>query len=299
MTRYDYTRPNNGQERGPNVPLVKPRRDNVYDLNAIRRHAARTSQHTPTRRTSQPQRKPANRNLKNSAKTSRGHKYSANPSWLENIINSIKEKGKTAIKYTIPTLAAVALLGTGATVGSVVSHYQTTQAIESAQETMNSYSPTELLRETENLISSTAKQEYAKQFPHDADTFRNGTLVSITPIVSSAPPEDKTTIVLHYSCYNPDVIGQTETRPMNVKLPTDFVNNVCTPYFNLRDTIESIPEGDLDKVSSWLKLDGPVQELTEGLQTYSETSKDQSYAKDAKQVLEDSTPNRNADGDER
>lgn len=294
MPRYDYTRPNNGQERGPNVPLVN--RNNGFSLQGVRSHSARSSQQ-PTRRTAQSQKRSSNRNLKNSARTSRGHKYSANPSWLENMIDSIRKKGQTAMRLTIPTLTALALLGTGTAVGSIVSHNQTIHSIESAQETMSRYSPTDLLKETETLISETAKQEYAKKFPNNADYYRNGILEGITYVTSDSSPE--TTFVLHYSCYNPNEINQTETRQMNIKLPDDFVNNVCSPYFNLRDTIKSIPENDLDKVSSWLKLNGPVQELTEGLQTYSESTKDQSYAKDAKQVLEDSRISIDADGDER
>lgn len=304
MPRYDDRKPSNSQRKIQNVPLVNPRRDNIYKFSDIKEHAARTSQQrTPTKRTTQPKRSSTNRNLRNTARTSKGHQYSINPTWLKNIIAHVKNGAasgvKTIRKYCIPALVAVSLAGVGVGIGATIGNIHTTHSIESAQETMNTYSPTALLNETENLINATAKQEYAKQFPHDADTYRSGTLIGISPVISDAPPEEKTTILLHYSCYDPDAVDQTTVRTMNVRLSNDFVNDVCTPYFKLRDTMESIPEGDLNKIDSWIKLDGPVQELTEGLQKYAENTKDKSYGEDAKQVLEDSSANRDNDGDER
>ena len=73
-----------------------------------------------------------------------------------------------------------------------------------------------------------------------------------------------------------------------VILPRDFGKNVYLPYKDLREDLRAATDNDKAKTSYWLKINTDTNNLTNGLETYINETKDKGYAKTAQDILDNS-----------
>lgn len=261
---------------------------NIIDLNAVRAHkkdnreldfmpltSSQNSRQTVNRSTTRrptPRRSTSTSNQKRNVRNSYSHsnrKYQA----------SLK---KNYIK--VGKLVAAGALAATIALGGFTGYQFSNHNNGNVEYSLDEYDPTELFYATDELVEEVAEDILLDGQPDMKETLRDYYLESynessVTPFFNSV------TLKLNYIHKDPT---KAKHIPKEVTLPKDFAEYVYLPYKDLRETSQKATDKEKEKTSYWLKINKNVTDLTNGLETYIETTQDKQYVNSAKTVLDDS-----------
>ncbi len=256
---------------------------NIINLNAVRAHkkenreidfipqvsrSSRNSEYTHDKSTTQ-RRRSTNSREKRNVRNSYNHtnkKY-----------NSSLKKNYVKIKRSIVTGTLAATLALGGLVGYQVGSH-TTGNIEYS---LDEYNPTDLFNGTNNLIKTVADDTLIKDMPEVKENL-TGYYLDTYKEYTVSPLDGDVKLKLNYTSRDP----KDSAKSVIVSLPKDFAKKVYLPYKDLRETSHETTNKEKEKASYWLKINKNVTDLTNGLETYIETTKDKQYVDSAKTVLD-------------
>ena len=263
---------------------------NIIDLNAVRAHKKddREIQFTPqtsSRSSNQPvnsatPRRPTPRRRTNASNQKRNVRNSY--SHRSQKYQSSLKKNYIKISKLVAAGALAASLALGGFAGYQISNHNT----GSVEYSLDEYNPTDLFNATNDLIKEVAEDKLFEDEPDVEETlsdyYESYNEESITHFTGDV------TLKLNYINRNPRDPYKRSYIEKSVTLPRDFGKNVYLPYKDLRETSQAATDNDKAKTSYWLKINTDINNLTNGLETYINESKDKEYTKAAQDILDNS-----------
>ncbi len=259
---------------------------NIIDLNAIRAHKRENNEIEFTQQTSSrssgrtvnssTNRRPTSnqkRNVRNSCShSSKKYKASLNKNYVK-------------LKKSVVAGTLAATLAIGGIFGGVVGH-SIADNNKNIEYSLDEYNPSELFTSTNQLIKQVAQNELMNEKPHLKETLDGYYLESYEETYISRFSRE-VELQLNYINRDSKYAGGAKYVPIEVTLPKDFAKKVYLPYKDLREISQQATDEKKEKVSYWVKLNETVTELTDGLKSYIENTKDTKYVDSAKSVLDD------------
>ena len=179
--------------------------------------------------------------------------------------------------------ALAASLALGGFAGYQISNHNT----GSVEYSLDEYNPTDLFNATNDLIKEVAEDKLFEDEPDVEETLSDYYLESYNEESITHFTGD-VTLKLNYINRNPRDPYKRSYIEKSVTLPRDFGKNVYLPYKDLRETSQAATDNDKAKTSYWLKINTDINNLTNGLETYINESKDKEYTKAAQDILDNS-----------
>lgn len=264
---------------------------NIIDLNAVRAHKKdnREIQFTPqtsskiykqpvdqsSARRPTPRRRTNTSNQKRDVPNSYSHRNQK--------YQSSFKKNYIKLSKLVAAGALAASLALGGFAGYQISNHNT----GSVEYSLDEYNPTDLFNNTNDLIKEVAEDKLFEDEPDLEETLSDYYLESYNEESITHFTGD-VTLTLNYVNKNPHDIYKRSYIEKKVDLPTDFGKNVYLPYKNLRETSQAATDNDKAKTSYWLKINTDINNLTNGLETYINETKDKEYTKAAQDILDNS-----------
>lgn len=264
---------------------------NIIDLNAVRAHKKddREIQFTPqtsSRSSNQPvnratTRRPTPRRRTNASNQKRDVRNSY--SHTNRRYQSSLKKNYIKLSKLVAVGALAASLALGGFAGYQISNHNT----GSVEYSLDEYNPTDLFNATNDLIKEVAEDKLFEDEPDVEETLSDYYLESYNEESITHFTGD-VTLKLNYINRNPRDPYKRSYIEKSVTLPRDFGKNVYLPYKDLRETSQAATDNDKAKTSYWLKINTDINNLTNGLETYINESKDKEYTKAAQDILDNS-----------
>ena len=261
--------------------------NNVINLNAVRAHKKenREIDFIP-----QVSRNSRNSEYTHNVRSTTQRRHSASSREKRNVRNSYNHsnrKYQASLKKNyikVGKLVAAGALAATIALGGFTGYQFSNHNNGNVEYSLDEYDPTELFYATEELVKEVAEDKLLDKQPDMKETLSDYYLESYNES-SVAPFFNSVTLKLNYIHKDPT---KAKHIPKEVTLPKDFAEYVYLPYKDLRETSQKATDKEKEKTSYWLKINKNITDLTNGLETYIETTQDKQYANSAKTVLDNS-----------
>lgn len=271
---------------------MSPNNDkNVINLNAVRAHKKdnREIDYTP-QISSQNSRRTVNRSTTRHPTSRRRTNTSSQKRDVRNSYSHSNKSYQASLKKNyikLSKLVAAGALAASLALGGFAGYQISNHNTGSVEYSLDEYNPTDLFNATNDLIKEVAEDKLFEDEPDVEETLSDYYLESYNEESITHFTGD-VTLKLNYINRNPRDPYKRSYIEKSVTLPRDFGKNVYLPYKDLRETSQAATDNDKAKTSYWLKINTDINNLTNGLETYINESKDKEYTKAAQDILDNS-----------